>query len=376
MGFTVSSMELQKHLSSIAGVVPSKSVLPITTNIHFRLEGNQLELTATDLENSLRTWLSVEATGEQAFDIAFPAKILMDTLKALPEQPLTFELEEGTVKVTIKSENGEYNINCENGADFPDFPSLENSSSITMKLDVLTHAVKKVLFAASTDELKPAMNGMLFDFGGGGATFVATDAHRLVRYRRSDVQVDQEVNFIMPQKALKLLASAAGGSDAAEVQIDYNESNAFFRFGNNLLASRLIDARFPDYQNVIPASSPAKAILNKDELLGTMKRLDIYSNKTTHLGRFALSGNVMKVHAEDLDFDNKADESLHCLYEGEDLEIGFNVSLMMDIIANVDTDDVIMELESPGRATVVLPSEQPESEDILMLLMPVMLSSN
>jgi DNA polymerase-3 subunit beta len=233
-----------------------------------------------------------------------------------------------------------------------------------------------VLFAASTDELKPAMNGMLFDFQTGGATFVATDAHRLVRYRRGDVQIENEVNFIMPQKALKLLRTAASNSDAESVQIDYNESNAFFRFGNTLLASRLIDARFPDYQNVIPANSPGRAILNKEELIGSMRRLDIYSNKTTHLGRFALSGNSMRVHAEDLDYDNRATENLHALYEGDDLEIGFNVALMMDIIGNVHTDDVVMEVESPGRAAVVLPSEQKDNEDILMLLMPVMLSNN
>jgi DNA polymerase-3 subunit beta len=377
MSFVVSSMELQKHLGSIAGVVPTKSVLPIIQNVHFYLEGSTLQLTATDLENSMRTWLTVENNDEQEqFNLAFPARILQDTLKALPEQPLTFSRDQETNGIIITTDTGEYKINCENGEDFPEFPSAEDMNSISMPLGVLQKAIQKVLFAASTDELKPAMNGMLFEFNSEGATFVATDAHRLVRYRRKDVNADQEISFILPQKALKLLNSAAADADADALQIDYNESNAFFRFGNNLLGCRLIDARFPDYNSVIPASSPAKAILNKSELLGSMKRLDIYSNKTTHLGRFKLSGNLMEVRAEDLDYENRAMEKLHSLYEGEDIEIGFNVALMMDIIANVETEDVIMELESPGRAAVVLPSEQAENEDILMLLMPVMLSNN
>ena len=375
MGFVVSSVELQKHLSSIAGVVPQKAVMPIIQNIHFKLDGDKLELTATDLENSMRTWLTVEPSGDEEFNMAFPARILQDTIKALPEQPLTFEKKDDTNAVLLKSDVGEYTITCESGEDFPEFPTPEDTNAITMPLQVLAKAVNGTLFAASNDELKPAMNGMLFEFSPGGATFVATDAHRLVRYRRTDVQTDAEVDFILPQKALRFLISAAGNSDADTVQIDYNNSNAFFRFGNNLLGCRLIDARFPDYNNVIPASSPKRTIINKRELLGSLRRLDIYSNKTTHLGRFALSGNTMEVTAEDLDFENSAREKLHSLYEGDDLEIGFNVALMTDIISNVQTEDIVMELDTPGRAAVVSPSEQEEGEDILMLLMPVMLSN-
>lgn len=375
MSFVVSSSELQKHLNSVAGVVPAKSVLPIIQNIHFSLTGSTLELTATDLENSMRTSLSVENDGEVDFDIAFPAKILLDTLKALPEQPLTFTRIDGTNQVMINSDTGEYLINAENGADFPEFPRAEDMSSISMPLDILIRAVQRTLFAASTDELKPAMNGILFDFKPEGATFVATDAHRLVRFRRSDITSETPVTFIMPQKALKVLISAASSSDAESLQIDYNQSNAFYRFGNTLLGCRLIDARFPDFNNVIPTSSPRRSILNKRELQGSMRRLGIFSNKTTHLGRFKFNGNVLTVQAEDLDYDNRAKENLHCLYEGEDLEIGFNVELMTDIIANVSTEDVIMEMDHPGRAAVVLPSQQEMDEDLLMLLMPVMLST-
>lgn len=376
MSFIVSSMELQKHLNSIAGVVPAKSVLPIIQNIRFKLEGSTLELTATDLENSMRTWLTVENTSEEEFDIAFPAKKLQDTLKALPELPLTFALKEsGSFEVKLTTDYGEYIISCEDGKDFPDFPTEEDMESISMPLEVLSDAVSSTLFAASTDELKPAMNGMLFEFKPDGATFVATDAHRLVRFRRTDITSESEVTFIMPQKALKLLLTAGAASEAEAAQIDYNQSNAFFRFGNTVLGCRLIDARFPDYQNVIPASSTKKVIINKKELLGSLRRLDIYSNQTTHLGRFKFSGNVLEVEAEDLDFGNKAHENLHCLYEGEEIEIGFNVQLMTELISNTESEDVILELESPNRSAVVLPSEQEENTESLMLLMPVMLSN-
>lgn len=375
MSFIVASHELQSHLSRISGVVPAKSVLPIIQNIHFQLRDGQLVLTATDLDNSLQTTLAVEPQGAGELNVAFPAKLLQDTIKALPEQPLTFTRNEDSNVITLTTDVGEYRVNTEPGADFPQFPKAEETQTITLPLSVLVNVIDHTLFAASTDELKPAMNGMLFEFAPGGANFVATDAHRLVRYRRTDIQTEAEVTFILPQKALKLLVSAASSSGAETVQIEYNQTSAFFSFGSTRMACRLIDARFPDYRNVIPASSPAKAILNKRELLGSMRRLDIYSNKTTHLGRFKLMGNVLEVQAEDLDFDNRATERLHALYEGEDLEIGFNVALMRDLIDNIPTEDAVLELESPSRAAVILPSEQAENEDLLMLLMPVMLTN-
>lgn len=374
MSFLVSSTELQKHLGVISGVVPAKSVLPIIQNVHFRLQGSTLTLAATDLDNAMQTSLTVEALDGDGADIALPAKLLQDTLKALPEQPVTFRINPDTFSVRLTTDNGEYELTGANGADFPALPAPDNTSSIEMPLGTLTKAIQKTLFASSNDELKPALNGMYFDFKQAGATFVATDAHRLVRYRRLDVAVTNEVAFILPQKALKLLASAAGGL-MDSVSIEYNQSNAFFSFGTTLLVCRLIDARFPDYENVIPKTSSNKLILNKKELLGSMRRLDIYSNKTTHLGRYRLKPNQLEVQAEDLDFSNRAKETLHCLYEGGEMEIGFNVSLMTDIIANVETDDLVVELESPSRAAVVLPSTQEQGEHILMLLMPVMLSS-
>lgn len=375
MGFLVSSSDLQHHLSVVAGVVPSKAVLPIILNIRMRLAGDQLYLTATDIDTTVETQMRVEPQGSADFDLALPAKLLQDTLKALPEQPITFEPIEDQFAVKLVTENGEYELSGASGQDFPSTPAPEATSGIQLPLQTLVKAIDQVLFAASTDELKPALNGMYFDLRTTGATFVATDAHRLVRYRRLDITTQEDISFILPQKALKLLANAAGDEDE-NLTIEYNPSNAFFSFGDTRLTCRLIDARFPDYENVIPKESPNKLIIAKKDLLGSMRRLDIYSNKSTHLGRFRLASGKLEVTSEDPEFANRAHETLKCLYEGSALEIGFNVSLLLDILGNLETEDVIFELDSPGRAAVILPSEQLQGENLLMLLMPVMLSAN
>lgn len=375
MGFLVSSSELQHHLAVVAGVVPSKAVLPIILNIRLRLEGDQLHLTATDLDTTVSTHVRVEPQGEGDFDLALPAKLLQDTLRALPEQPVTFQPIDDQFAVKLVTENGEYELSGANGADFPSPPAPEGTTGIQLPLQTLVKAIDQVLFAASNDELKPALNGMFFDLRTTGATFVATDAHRLVRYRRLDVTTGEDISFILPHKALKLLANAAGDEDE-NLTIDYNPSSAFFSFGDTKLICRLIDARFPDYENVIPKESPGKLIIPKKDLLGSMRRLDIYSNKSTHLGRFRIGSGKLEVMSEDPEFANRAHETLKCIYEGEALEIGFNVSLLLDILSNLDTEDVIFEVDSPGRAAVILPSEQAQGEHILMLLMPVMLSAN
>jgi DNA polymerase III subunit beta len=240
---------------------------------------------------------------------------------------------------------------------------------------VLAKAIQRTIFAASTDELKVALNGVLFDFKTTGATFVATDAHRLVRYRRQDVIVPEDISFILPQKALNLLQSLAAGSQDDALTIEYNQSNAFFQIGVARLVCRLIDARFPDYEAVIPKESPNRVVLNKRELLQSLRRLDIFSNKTTHLGRCSLAENAMNMVAEDNEYANRAKEGLSCVYDGAAMEIGFNISLMNDVIGAIETDEVVLELDTPSRAAVVVPASQEPNEDVLMLLMPVMLTS-
>lgn len=373
MNFVVSSDDLLKHLQLIAGVVPSRHVLPIVENFLFDIGKKKLTLTATDLEITMKTTLDVEMRGEE-MRLAVPAKLILDILKNLPEQPITFTVNEENFSIELTSANGKYKLNGENGEEFPKLNEPENTTSVKMPADVLVKAIQKTLFAASTDEHKPAMNGMLFNLTDAGVTFVATDAHRLVRYRRVDITVKDNTSFVVPQKALNLLKNSLSGMDEV-LTIEYNENNAFFSVGTTLLSCRLISEKYPDYENVIPTNNPNKLIISKKELASTLKRVNIFSNKTTHQVRFKLAGSELEISTEDIDYANEANETLKCIFDGEDLEIGFNAAFLLDVVNNVDTDTAVVELSTPNRACIVLPEEQSEGENMLMLVMPVMLNS-
>lgn len=374
MNFIVSSTALHKQLSRIAGAIPTRSVLPIIENFLFEIEGETLTISTTNLETSMQTRLPIESRGE-AVRVAIPAKILLDILKALPEQPITFIVDESTFGVEISSDNGKYKISGENGEDFPSIPQPEATDSIQIPAHAMLKAITKTLFAASTDEDKAALNGIFFDLGENGATFVATDAHRLVRYRRVDVTVPNPTTFIVPQKALNLLRGSLDPNDNRDIVIQYNDSNAFFRTDNLLLVCRLIDQRYPDYENVIPSNNPHKLFIAKQELIGTLRRVNIFANKSTHQVRFAIKGSILEISSEDPDFANEASETLKCHYEGSDIEIGFNAALLLDVVQNVETEEVTIELSEPNRAGIILPNVQEEGENILMLIMPIMLNS-
>lgn len=373
MNFIVSSSALLKALQRVNGVIPSRSVLPIIENFLFDINGSDLQISTTNLEISMQTVLQIESRGGN-MKVAVPSRILMDILKALPDQPVTFSIDDETFGISISSETGNYKLSGENGLDFPKIPAPQETQSVGMPMNALLTAINKTLFAASTDEDKAALSGVYFNLGQNGLTFVATDAHRLVRYRRVDITVSEATSFIVPQKALNLVKSAFIPSDAP-VEIVYNEANAFFRSNDVLLVCRLIDQRYPDYENVIPTDNPGKLMVSRKDLIGTLKRVNIFANKTSHQVRFKVTGSELTISAEDLDFANEAKESLKCHYEGNDLEIGFNAALLIDIINNAETDEVLIELSTPNRAGIVLPSEQLEGENLLMLVMPVMLNS-
>ncbi|MDX2249709.1 MAG: DNA polymerase III subunit beta [Bacteroidia bacterium] len=374
MNFIVSSSALHRHLSRIAGAIPSRSVLPIIENFLFEINGNRLKVSTTNLETSMQTVLPIESRGEP-MRVAVPAKILQEILKALPEQPVTFMIDDDTFGVEISSENGKYKISGENGEDFPVIPNSEGTESINLPMYAMFKAVSKTLFAASSDEDKAALNGILFDLGEHGATFVATDAHRLVRYRRLDVTVANPTRFIVPQKALNLLKNSLDANDNHDLVVRYNDNNAFFQTQDLLLVCRLIDQKYPDYENVIPTQNPNKLFISKTELMGTLRRVNIFANKSTHQVRFALKGSELEISSQDPDFANEAQEKLRCHYEGQDIEIGFNAALLIDVISNVETEEVLVELSQPGRAGLILPNVQEEGENVLMLIMPIMLNS-
>ncbi len=371
MKFIVNSSYLLKQLSYINGVITTNPVVPILENFLFEIDKNHLTVTASDLQTSMITEITVES--KEKGNIAVPARILLDTLKNLPDQPVTFSIDESTYSIELSSDNGRYKLSGENATDFPKVPSVSNDFSASISSEVLARAISNTIFSTSNDELRPAMTGVYVNLGEKNTTFVSTDGHRLVRYRRTDVKSDSGHTIIIPRKALNLLKSTLP-SENTDVAIDFNTSNAFFKFGTIRMICRLIDERFPDYENVIPSSSTIKMTISRGDFLSSLKRISIYANKTTHQVRLKITGSELQVSAEDLDFSNEANERLSCEHEGEDIEIGFNARFMIEMLSNLDTDQIKLNMSAPNKAGVILPVEKDKNEDILMLVMPVMLN--
>ncbi|EMR03562.1 DNA polymerase III subunit beta [Cesiribacter andamanensis] len=372
MKFIVSSSALLKQLSAISGVITSNPVVPILENFLFEINEGALRVTASDLQTSMITEMEVEA--RESGNIAVPARILMDTLKNLPEQPVTFSIDEETYTIEISSDNGRYKLAGENATDFPRTPEVNDPYGVDIPADTLQNAIANTLFAVSNDELRPAMTGVYIQLRDTNATFVATDGHRLIRYRRVDVAADMDNNIILPKKALNLLRTTLP-SGSTPVTVEFNASNAFFKFNNVRMICRLIDERFPDYENVIPVDNNNKMVINRLEFLSSLKRIAIYANKTTHQVRLKITGNELQISAEDLDFSNEAMERLSCDHDGEDIEIGFNARFLIEMLNNLDSTDVQLNLSKPNRAGLLIPRDKDENEDILMLVMPVMLNN-
>lgn len=372
MKFIVSSSALLKQLSGINGVITTNPVVPILENFLFEIIDGKLTITASDLQTSMITELDVEA--KDSGSIAVPARILLETLKNLPEQPVTFSIDEETYSIEISSDNGRYKLSGENATDFPKVPVVSDADAVNMSSDILSSAINNTIFATSSDELRPAMTGVYMNLTGTNITFVATDGHRLIRYRRVDVASDNDNAIIIPRKALNLLKATLPAS-VTNVNIEFNTSNAFFKFGNVQMICRLIDERFPDYENVIPGNNDNHMIISRTELLSSLRRIAIYANKTTHQVRLKIAGSELQISAEDLDFSNEANERLSCEHDGEDIEIGFNAKFLIEMLNNLDAKDVAIQLSAPNRAGLIVPVEKDENEDILLLVMPVMLNN-
>lgn len=372
MKFIVSSSYLLKQLSAINGVITTNPVVPILENFLFEINDGTLTITASDLQTSMITELEVEAKEDGS--IAIPAKILLETLRNLPEQPVTFSIDADTYSIEINSDNGRYKLSGENATDFPKIPTVSDGYAVNMSSGVLAQAINNTIFATSNDELRPAMTGVYIKLDETNTTFVATDSHRLIRYRRVDIAADMAHTMIIPRKALTLL-KATLPSENTNVNLEFNASNAFFNFNNVKMICRLIDERFPDYENVIPSDNENTMNINRGELLNSLKRIAIYANKTTHQVRLKITGSELMVSAEDLDFSNEANERLSCEHDGEDIEIGFNAKFLIEMLNNLDADEITLNLNAPNRAGIILPGDQDENEDILMLVMPVMLNN-
>lgn len=372
MRFIVSTSVLLKQLQAISGASSSSTVLPILENFLFEIKDNTLTISATDLQTSMVTSLPIEAKEDGR--VAMPSKILIDTLKTLPDQPVAFSVDTQTLAIEISAGDGKYKLSGENADDFPKIPVVDNVSKVSLVAAVLSEAINKTIFAVSTDELRPAMSGVFVQLSEQTITFVATDAHRLVRYRRTDVGTDKATSIILPKKALTLLKSSLPSDDTA-VSVEYNTTNAFFQFGSINLICRLVDERYPDYEAVIPQVNPNKLTVDRLLFLNTLRRVVIFANKTTHQVRLKISGSELHISAEDLDFANEAHERLSCQFEGEDLEIGFNAKFLVEMLNNLSSEEVVLEMSTPNRAGLLLPAVKEDSEEILMLVMPVMLNN-
>lgn len=372
MKFIVSSIYLLKQLQVLGGVINSSNTLPILDNFLFELDHTQLTVSASDLETTMASKLDVES--ESKGSVAIPARLLLDTLKTFPEQPLTFVIDDNNT-IEISSNHGKYALAYADGSEFPKAVALEDPSTTVIKGDVLATAISKTIFAAGNDDLRPVMSGVFFQFSTEGLTFVATDAHKLVKYTRADVVANQVAEFIMPKKPLNLLKGILAASEE-DCTIEYNESNAKFTFENSELICRLIDGKYPNYEAVIPKENPNKLIIERHQFLNSVRRVSIFSNKTTHQIRLKIAGAELNISAEDIDYSNKAEERLTCDYQGDDMQIGFNSRFLTEMLNNLTADNVQLEMSMPNRAGILTPVDGlDEGEHITMLVMPVMLNS-
>ncbi len=372
MKFIVSSSYLLKQLQVLGSVINSSNTLPILDNFLFELDNKTLTVSASDLETTMSATLEIESTNTGS--VAVPAKLLLDILKTFPEQPLTFTVEENNT-IEISSNSGKYAIAYAPGEEFPKSVSLENPSTTLVPSEVLATAISKTIFAAGNDDLRPVMSGVFFQFSPEGLIFVATDAHKLVKYSRSDVKASQVADFIMPKKPLNILKGILATTET-EVTIEYNDSNATFSFESYILTCRLIDGKYPNYEAVIPKENPNKLIINRVLLLNSVRRVAIFSNKTTHQIRLKIAGAELNISAEDIDYSNKAEERLTCDYQGDDLQIGFNSRFLSEMLTNLQSDEIMLEMSMPNRAGILTPIDGlDEGETVTMLVMPVMINN-
>jgi DNA polymerase-3 subunit beta len=376
MKFVVSSTELLGHLQAISRVISSKNTLPILDNFLFNLTGNDLEITASDLESTLITRMKLENTQGDGM-IALPARILLDTLKEFSAQPLTFDINSETLAVVISSENGKFNVVGQNGIDFPALPAIkkEKKFSFTINADVMLAGINKTLFATADDELRPVMGGIYIEASTEMITFVASDAHKLVRYQRTDAHADDNASFILPKKPASLLKNILPREEGP-FTVEFDDKNAFFNLNDYKVVCRLVEGNYPNYNSVIPKNNPRKITIDRVEFYNTLKRVSVFSNQASNLVKLQMKGNQVNVSAQDIDFSISAYERIKCQYDGDEIEIGFKSVFLLEILANISSQDVMIELADPTRAGLFLPAEtENEAEDLLMLLMPMMINA-
>jgi DNA polymerase-3 subunit beta len=378
MKFIVSSTDLLSHLQAISRVINSKNSLPILDNFLFHLQGSTLTITASDIETTLITSMSVEsAQGEGK--VAVASKLLIDTLREFSEQPLTFSINESNLAMIISSPNGNYNFIGQNGDEYPRLPQLsEDSRKLIMPVSSLLSGITKTIFCTADDELRPVMNGIFFDINPDKITMVATDAHKLVRCTTNFTSIavgddEEQVNFILPKKPATLLKNILP-KESGSVEIRFDKKNVYFKLSNYTMICRQVEGKFPNYNAVIPTSNPYKIIIDRLNLHNALKRVSVFSNQASNLVKLAFSNNEIQISAQDIDFSISAEERISCQFEGDPIKIGFKSSFLVEILGNINSSEVVLEMSDASRAGLILPFENENDEEILMLLMPMLLN--
>lgn len=373
MNFTVSSTALLNRLQIIGKTINPKSPLPILENFLLKLEGDTLTITASDLETTLTTSIPVvDASGE--ITVAISAKFLMDTLREFAEQPLKFEINPENLAIVIKTEYGNYNFIGQKGDEFPAMPELEDEfNTITVSAELLMSGINKTSFATADDDLRPAMTGIFFDIKPDNLTYVATDAHKLVRLISKTANETEEASFVLPKKPANILRNVIV-KENNDVEISFDKKNIIFKLSEYLMICRQIEARFPNYNGVIPQNNPFKLIVDRVVMLNALRRVSVFSNQGTGLVKLSIKTNEILLSAQDIDFSISAEEKIACQYEGENINIGFKAPFLIDILNNISSSDIIIELADPSRAGVILPLENEPNEELLTLIMPMLIN--
>jgi DNA polymerase-3 subunit beta len=374
MKFIVSSSLLYKEIQVLGGIINSSNTLPILDNFLFEINNNKLVLSSSDLESTMTSQIEIESTSTDK--IAISAKLLTDILKTFSEQPLTF-IKTDNNTIEISANNGKYSLAYLNGDEFPKQVEILDAHETVINGSDLGNAINSTIFASGTDDLRPVMSGVFFQFNSESLKFVATDAHKLVKFETTEYTASEVSEFIMPKKPLQILKGILQTVDS-DLTIQHNDSNAKFIFNKSSITCRLIDGKFPNYEAVIPKDNPNVLTIDRQLFLNSARRVSIFSNKTTNQVRLKLAGSLLNISAEDFDFSNKADENLECQYSGDDIQIGFNSKFLIEMLNNLDSDMITLSMSHPNRAGIIRPLiESGESkESITMLVMPVMLNDN
>lgn len=373
MNFTVSSSVLASRLQAISRVINPKAIYPILEDFLFRIEDGRLTATAADNDTTLEAVIDLVESDRNG-QIALPAKTLLDALKEIPEQPLKFNIDENSYKTVVKYQNGEYELVGQNADEYPTPAVLqENSTSLTVSSKILSGGLTRTIFATADDELRPVMNGIFFDINEDGATFVASDGHKLVCNKNSQIRVEGKSSFILPKKPASLFCSLMG-KEITDISVEFDNRIARFSLPEFRMVCRLIDGRYPNYNSVIPQNNPHCLTIDRQTLVTALRRVSVFSPASSGLIKLHIEKDMVEISTQDLDFSTSAKETLTCQYEGAVMSIGFKANFLIDILNNIPGQEISIKLADPSRAGIIVPTEQNEGENLLMLLMPMVLN--